>query len=345
MNKRSLAAVLVSSLVGLLAGAAQVFYIGFFPVCVLGTVLAALFFAWGGWLPAALYLATSLASVGWLFGAGIAGATALIVAVPSVVIIGMLWRRASFSMRLKGAIGVQLTTFLALICILYFMAQRDLISVLIELINNWIESLPASLRLVLAQQFALSGIITGDAAQSVVEGSLSAAEVLTALRECIETQGNLLRLRLPGLLLSSGLLTGVLAVALPDCVCARRGDTIDYVPFSDWHMPHQATVGALVCLAATGVLLLFKVNGAEAVWNALVIAGGAGCVVIGAAALDRRMKAVGRGKVFRAILIGLGVVFVQGLIMICGVYSALLGRQGLISGFIRRKKDEHNGEE
>ena len=48
MKKRSAATILVSSLVGLLAGAGQVFYISFFPACVLGTVLAALFFAWGG---------------------------------------------------------------------------------------------------------------------------------------------------------------------------------------------------------------------------------------------------------------------------------------------------------
>ena len=345
MNKRSLAAIIVSSLVGLLAGALQVFYIGFAPVCVLGTMLAVLFFVWGGGLPAAVYLATSLASVGWLFGMSVAGAAALIMVVPSIVIIALFWRRVSFATRMKGAIGVQLVAFLALICILYLWAQRDLISVLIDYANSWIESLPASLRLVLAQQFAVSGLITGDTAEDVLAGSLHTMEVLGALQESIETLGNLMRLRLPGLLLSSGLLTGVLAVALPDCVCARRGDNIDYVSFSDWHMPRQATIGTLICLAATGVLLLFKVNGAEAVWNALVIAGGMGCVIIGAAALDRRMKAVGRGKVFRVILIGLGVTLVQGLIMICGVYSALLGRQGLISSFIRRKKDEHKGEE
>lgn len=345
MKNRSLATILVASLVGLLAGAGQVFYISFFPACVLGTVLAALFFAWGGWLPAALYLAASVGGVGWLFGAGVAGAAALLVAAPAAVVIAMFWRRASFAVRLKGAIGAQLAAFLILICVLYLQAQRDLISVLLDFANSWIESLPASLRLVLAQQFALSGLITGDTAQKAIEGSLRTMEVLGALKESIEIQGNLMRLRLPGLLLSSGLLTGVLAVALPNCVCARRGDEIDYVPFSDWHMPRQVTIGALVCLAAAGALLLFKVDGAEAVWNAIIIAGGTGSVIIGAAALDRRMKAVGRGKAFRVILIGLGVVFVQGLIMICGVYSALLGSRGLISGFIRRKRDEHNGEE
>ena len=345
MNKRSLAAVIVSSLVALLAGAGQVFYISFFPACVLGTVLAALFFAWGGWLPAALYLAASVGGVGWLFGAGMAGAAALLVAAPSVAVIAMLWRRAPFAARLKGAVGAQLAAFLVLICILYFQAQRDLISVLIEFVNSWIESLPASLRLALAQQFALTGLITGDTAQKAVEGSLRTMEVLGALKESIEIQGNLMRLRLPGLLLSSGLLTGVLAVALPDCICARRGDAIDYVAFSDWHMPRQVTIGALVCLAAAGVMVLFKVSGAEAVWNAIIIAGGTLCVVIGAAVLDRCMKTAGRGKAFRVILIGLGVVFVQGLIMICGLYSALLGSQGLISGFIRRKRDEHDGEE
>ena len=345
MKNRSLATILVASLVGLLVGAGQVFYISFFPACVLGTVLAALFFAWGGWLPAALYLAASVGGVGWLFGAGMAGAAALLVAVPSVVVIAMFWRRASFAARLKGAIGAQLAAFLILICVLYLQAQRDLISVLLDFANSWIESLPASLRLVLAQQFALTGLITGDTAQKAIEGSLRTMEVLGALKESIEIQGNLLRLRLPGLLLSSGLLTGVLAVALPDCVYARRGDTIDYLPFCDWHMPSQATIGAIVCLAAAGVMVLFKVSGAEAVWNAIIIASGTLCVIIGAAALDRRMKAAGRGKAFRVILIGLGVVFVQGLIMICGVYSALLGSRGLISGFIRRKRDEHNGEE
>ena len=58
-----------------------------------------------------------------------------------------------------------------------------------------------------------------------------------------------------------------------------------------------------------------------------------------------QIHAGGRGKAFRVMLIGLGVVFAQWLIMICGAYSALLGSQGLISGYIRRKKDEHDGEE
>ena len=122
MKNRSLATVLVASLVGLLAGAGQVFYISFFPACVLGTVLAALFFAWGGWLPAALYLAASVGGVGWLFGAGVARSMAAVSTIASSFFIlvssisfdpcrfsGLVYHSASAGdIRLTGDPGISL---------------------------------------------------------------------------------------------------------------------------------------------------------------------------------------------------------------------------------------------
>lgn len=345
MRKNSWATVLSASIIALLTGAAQMFYVGFFPVCVVGTVLTPLLFVWGGYVPAALYLAASLGSVGWLYGPWAAGVLALVVGVPSAVVTVLFARRATFARRMKGAIGVQLGAMLALIVVLYMALQRDLISVLMDAAHTWVAGIPALLQQALVQQFALTGMVTGETAEMALAGTLSAAQALDVLDEIFETLGNALRLQLPGLLLSSGVLTGVLAVGLSDVVCAHRGDDIGYIAFSDWHMPSQATAGALICLAASAVLVLFQVDGAESVYNALVIAGGTACAIIGAAALDRRLRANGRGRVFRIVLIGMGLLFAQGLLMLMGIYSALLGRQGLISGFIRRKAEEHDREE
>lgn len=345
MRKNTWVTVLIASVVGLLAGAAQIFYVGFFPVCVLGTVLASLLFVWGGFAPALVYMAASLGSVGWLYGPWAAGALALIVALPSAIVMTLFARRASFMRRIKGAVLSQLGAMLLLIVVLYLSVRRDLISVLVEAANSWAQSLPALLREALVQQFALTGLVTGDMAQRALEGTLHSAETLSVLEGIFDLLGNSLRLQLPGMLLSSGLLTGVLAVGLPDVICAHRGDDVDYIAFSDWHMPSQVTAGGLVCLAASIVLVLFKVDGAESVYNALVIAAGTICAVIGSAALDRRLKANGRGRVFRIVLNGLGLLFAQGLFIMMGAYSALLGRQGLVSGFVRRKMEEHNREE
>lgn len=345
MRKHSWTTVLIASIVSLLLGAAQMFYVGFFPVCVVGTVLAPLLFVWGGAIPALLYLAASLGSVGWLYGVWAAGVLALIVGVPSAVTIVLFARRAPFARRMKGAIGTQLGAMLALIVILYVTVQRDLISVLMDTAHAWAAGIPALLQQALVQQFALTGLVTGETAEMALSGTLSAAQALGALDDIFDMLGSALRLQLPGLLLSSGALTGVLAVGLSDVICARRGDEIDYIAFSDWHMPSQVTLGALICLAASAVLVLFKVDGAESVYNALVIAGGTLCAIIGSAALDRRLRANGRGRVFRVLLIGMGLLFAQSLLMLMGLYSALLGRQGLISGFIRRKAEEHNREE
>ncbi len=114
----------------LLLGLMPPFAVAFAMVCVLGTVIAPLLFAWAGLAPALVYLAASLGSVGALWGPGMSAAAMLLFGVPAALIIALMLRRAPFFTRLKCAVGAQLAAALALVFLLYAGLGRSLVDVL-----------------------------------------------------------------------------------------------------------------------------------------------------------------------------------------------------------------------
>ncbi|MBQ8954295.1 MAG: hypothetical protein IJ048_09275, partial [Clostridia bacterium] len=81
------------------------------------------------------------------------------------------------------------------------------------------------------------------------------------------------------------------------------------------------------------------------VLNAVLTGGSVIYAAAGAAALSRRFKETGLSAAFRAIMIALGLWFVTRLVALIGIYSVLFGRRGLISGYVKKKMDEHNKED
>ena len=65
------------------------------------------------------------------------------------------------------------------------------------------------------------------------------------------------------------MITGVLATVIPGRICALRGDDLEYVPVSGWHVSVQLTLGALVALVTALALNWTRVNGAESVMVAV----------------------------------------------------------------------------
>ena len=189
MRTHSAGKILAACIVGLIAGVLQPFALAFSMVCVPGTIIAALLFAWAGPVPALAYAAASAGSVWAVWGPGMASAALLLFVVPSAVIIALMRRRAPYFTRLKAAVIAQLSVMLALVFILFAGLGRSLVDVLMESMSAWADSLPAPLVTIMLQQFALSGMMDMESAQVVLSGALSAGDSLAALHEIFDRTG------------------------------------------------------------------------------------------------------------------------------------------------------------
>ncbi|MBR3505355.1 MAG: DUF2232 domain-containing protein [Clostridia bacterium] len=348
MQNHSPGKVIAASALGVMAGLLQIIGLPLSMVCVGGTVIAPLLFAWAGLLPAAVFLCVSVGSLAALLGVGAAAIGALIFGAPAVVVIALMRARAPFFTRMKAAAGAQLGAMLALILILYAALGRSLVDVAMDMFAAWADGLSPQMAQFLLQQFALTGmgtLMTVETAQQILTEGLSQAETLAMLHGIFDTTGQALRLGLPAMLLSSGLLTGMLATALPGYVCARRGGDLDYAPLFKWRLPPRVTVGALVCLVTAGALYAAKADGAESVLNAVLNGGVTVYAAAGAAAISRRFRETGRSRGFRIALIAAGLWIAPRLVALIGVASALLGREGLITGYMKKKMKDQNKED
>ena len=348
MKSNSPGKVIAASALGVVAGAMQFIGLPLSMVCVTGTIIAPLLFAWAGPLPAAIFLAVSLGSLAALLGGGAAAIGALIFGLPALVVMGLMRARALFFTRVKAAIGAQLGAMLALILILYAALGRSLVDVAMDMFAKWADGLSPQLAQLTLQQFALTGagtLMTVDTAQQILTEGLSQAETMELLHGIFDTTGQALRLGLPAMLLSSGLVTGLIAAALPGYVCARRGEELDYVPLHQWHVPPRVTAGVLVCLATAGILFAARVDGAESVLSAVLTGGLVIYAVAGAAALGRRFRETGMSPGFRVALIIGGLWIVPRLVAMIGIASVLLGRQGIITGHMKKKMKDQNKED
>ena len=338
---------IAASALGVAAGVMQFIGMPFSIICVFGSIIAPVLFAWAGLLPAAVYLAVSVGSLALLMGPGMAAAGALVFGVPSAVVIALMRRRAPFFTRMKAAVIAQLSALLALVLLLYAVLGRSLVDVAMELFAQWTDSMSPQLATLTLQQFALTGagtLMPLETAQQILAGEVSQAETLAMLHGIYETTGQALRLGLSAMLVSSGLVTGLFATVLPSLICARRGD-IDYVPLSAWYVPPQVTAGALVCLATAGILFAMKTDGAESVLNAVLTGGMVIYAAAGAAAFSRRCAESGRSKAFRVVMLIAGLWLAPRFVAAIGICSVLFGRRGLISGYVKKKMNDHNRED
>ena len=64
------------------------------------------------------------------------------------------------------------------------------------------------------------------------------------------------------------------------------------------------------------------------------------CIIQGMAAITRRFREVGAGKGARIGLIGASLVFAPTFLQYAGIASALFGRKGVVSTWMRKKMEE-----
>ncbi len=342
MKGHSAGQVFAACMIGLCLGMAQPLGFMLSFVIVSGTVIAAVLYAWCGLAPMAVYLAASGASVGLLYGGPAAAACLALIGVPSVMTARMMALGTPFFARLKAGILTQLLLFVALVAVLYLVFRRDLADVVVEAFNGMISDMEPVVRSLMLQQFASLGVFFDEATtRAIMTGALTDAEQIALLTGLYEPLGDGLRLGLPAMLVSSGILTGVVTALWPSYICSRRGDPVEYQGLENWFIPRTVVFGALAALVTALCILLTRLNGAEAVFYVVWTAVGSMLQVAGAAALMRSMRSVGRGPVFRAVLLVSALLFVPFVLSAVGLFSILMGRRGLISGYIMKKHNDN----
>ncbi len=278
-------------------------------------------------------------------GFALCGLIALVL--PGWVSILMLRRRRPFYQGLLTAVGTQIIMLTAVVCLCYLGYRVDLAERVIGFMRGMADITTQSAQLQLIDNFYLNGLLTREAYEKVATGIVTSGDIKTLLNQGFDNLAYQLRLRLPSLLLTSGLATGLFLHTLPSLVCVRRGDEpqVDYHPISDWRLPARAVTGILVCVATGFILQLMQVEGAAVVTMTIMQVAQMLCMVQGAAALSRRFKETGISRGKRIALIAAGVLLAGGFIAFLGAASALLGRKGMITAWMKRKAKERQMDE
>lgn len=342
MKKHSIGKIVAACALSLLAGLLQPFALALVLLCIPGTVLTVVLWAWAGFVPAVVYTVSSMASLSGLYGPYMALAYALTAALPAGAVIGLLLKKPPFLQRMGIASAAQLGAIAALTVILYGVVRQDLVEALLNIVTKTVDSQPPIIQTFLLQQFALTGSLSAADAELAISGTLEQTRILELLHGVLKALGENMRLTLPGMLLSSGLLAGVLSAALGSKILSRRNEDEGYLTVDRWFMPRKVTLYAAAGLVTGIVLVALRIDGAEAVFNAFMLGSTTLYTVGGVACVSRRLKANGRGPGVRFALITACVVFASTFIAIIGVCSALFGREGIVSTWLRKKMEDQN---
>lgn len=310
-----------------------------------GAVLAALLYAAAGAWPVFSMAATAFFTYTALFGSGAALCAMVVTMGAAGVAIYMLRARSPFFAQMRATAFAQMLLFLLALTAGRGLMGTDLVDALVDGLRSWANGLSPMMADLMLSQFALSGMVDAGVYEAIAAGEFTDAARSEALVYLFDRMSVLLKLTLPGMLLSSSVLTGVLATSMPRLICARRGDepTMPYRPVSEWFLPGRATGGLLLCLAVSFILNAAGMNGGDSIFSAVLTLCYTAAAIQGVAALSRRLKANGVKRSTRVILILAGVLLLLFFVRIYGMASALFGRNGLISGYVRRKHEEHDG--
>lgn len=347
LSRQSWGKVVGGCLVALLVGIAQPFLFALSLMFMATPVIICLLFAWAGIAPALLASLTSMLSIQWLFGSQTMWYAFAVTVAPAWFAIGWFRRRLPFFRQVRMVAALEFAVLLAAIGLLYLQLRTDLIDAFMDMLRGWFAGLPGALQDLALRQFAAAQWFSESAVNQIAAGSLSAAERSALIDQFAARLGYSLKLSLPGILACSSILTGLLIVYLPALVCARRGDEppAAYVAIEGWFLPASVVSGLLVSFAASILLEVFGVVGADTLTTTVLQVILLLCAIQGAAALSRQMKVRGVSRGKRTALLLLSVVFAEVLLQIAGGASALFGRRGLISGYMKKKSHEKGDED
>ena len=349
LPKPSVKGILLATLVALLIVLMQpALFMTSMLVCI-APIAIALLYAWAGWFPAGIVSVGTIASLAWYASvsgavspalAGLGAALALVA--PGVASIVLMEKRVSFFKRMACAVGAQTAALLGCIAVIYLGMGIDLVDALTGMMRTSVEYMPQEMIQSFLEMYYYSGMMTEESVQELTGGILLRADVMKIFDQIFELTNYQLKQIMPALLLNSGLISGVLMTALPSLIARKRGFSpeVPHTPVHEWFLPARAVGGLTVCMITGFALNLMNIEGAVGVVIVFSQIVSTLCILQGIAAITRRFRDAGAGKVARIGLIAAALLFASQFLEMAGMFSALFGRKGAISGWMRNRMKE-----
>ncbi len=306
-------------------------------------ILIAFLYAYAGLIPAAACAAFSLGSYGLSFGmAGMFMGFVAHIAPAAYIVYGIRTRQPFFRQIASGiaALGIGIVAALG---IAYVSIGSDLMGALMQSMRQTMTSMesvyPGLVDTLAALNYNIPGAPQNITQEILLSGFLTAAQRANYVDALLRDMQSSLTLMLPGFLLSTSALAGVLAVAWPGYVKRNDPETTDvsYVPLAGWYTPYGLSIGMILTLSAAYLLSTQKVQGGDTLYMTIRAILGLAFMIQAAVSIERRMQQFGAKTWVRVVIILLIEVIFGDLAVFYGGASALVGSTGAVRQIMNQR--------
>ena len=348
--RRTPGRLIAGALLAVLIGLTSQYMLALSPLLFLAPVLTALTYAYAGAAAALLSCAVQLGVAYASFGAALAALEFILLVAPLAF---TLWTLRPGGPPLFDALRRTLPVWLLCAVLTVGLARylvgMDLADYLAALVRRELEALPAGM---------LDSFLTlfygGDAPEALnlltySLGFLDPAERARSVASLTEALRNTLALSVPGTLLTSAALTGLLATALPLRRLVREGalEALRWTPLNKWRLPASMAVAATVFYVSSLLLFQFApLSQAQSVAMALQMLAALAFRVQAVGSLERRLRSMRPGA--RRLLIALFLLLplTANVSVLYGMLSSLFSpTDGAVTRYLQKRRARHGGDD
>lgn len=348
--RRTPGRLIAGALLAVLIGLTSQYMLALSPLLFLAPVLTALTYAYAGAAAALLSCAVQLGVAYASFGAALAALEFILLVAPLAF---TLWTLRPGGPPLFDALRRTLPVWLLCAVLTVGLARylvgMDLADYLAALVRRELEALPAGM---------LDSFLTlfygGDAPEALnlltySLGFLDPAERARSVASLTEALRNTLALSVPGTLLTSAALTGLLATALPLRRLVREGalEALRWTPLNKWRLPASMAVAATVFYVSSLLLFQFApLSQAQSVAMALQMLAALAFRVQAVGSLERHLRSMRPGA--RRLLIALFLLLplTANLSVLHGMLSSLFSpTDGAVTRYLQKRRARHGGDD
>lgn len=348
--RRTPGRLIAGALLAVLIGLTSQYMLALSPLLFLAPVLTALTYAYAGAAAALLSCAVQLGVAYASFGAALAALEFILLVAPLAF---TLWTLRPGGPPLFDALRRTLPVWLLCAVLTVGLARylvgMDLADYLAALVRRELEALPAGM---------LDSFLTlfygGDAPEALnlltySLGFLDPAERARSVASLTEALRNTLALSVPGTLLTSAALTGLLATALPLRRLVREGalESLRWTPLNGWRLPASMAVAATVFYVSSLLLFQFApLSQAQSVAMALQMLAALAFRVQAVGSLERHLRSMRPGA--RRLLIALFLLLplTANVSVLYGMLSSLFSpTDGAVTRYLQKRRARHGGDD
>lgn len=348
--RRTPGRLVAGALLAVLIGLTSQYMLALSPLLFLAPVLTALTYAYAGAAAALLSCAVQLGVAYASFGAALAALEFILLVAPLAF---TLWTLRPGGPPLFDALRRTLPVWLLCAVLTVGLARylvgMDLADYLAALVRRELEALPAGM---------LDSFLTlfygGDAPEALnlltySLGFLDPAERARSVASLTEALRNTLALSVPGTLLTSAALTGLLATALPLRRLVREGalEALRWTPLNKWRLPASMAVAATVFYVSSLLLFQFApLSQAQSVAMALQMLAALAFRVQAVGSLERHLRSMRPGA--RRLLIALFLLLplTANVSVLYGMLSSLFSpTDGAVTRYLQKRRARHGGDD